>query len=117
MKKIIATLTLLLAFSVSVNAQAKKMSNQELAQKDAIALCDYLNIQGSLKADFARLFEMKYEVFNNPEASMERKIELARIMKLKIEASLDGTQLEKLNVKKDFFMALTGENQIAEKKK
>ena len=108
MKKIFVSIMFLLAFSISANAQVKKISNEELAKKDAVTLTQFLGLNDTQNADFFRLFVMKYEVFNNPDASKERKEETKNIMRAKIEASLDAKQFEKLLVNKDLFNSLIG---------
>lgn len=60
MKKLIAVVTMLLAFTVSANAQDKKMSVEEAAKKDVAALVEKLNINGDLKNDMYTLMIIKY---------------------------------------------------------
>ena len=113
MKKIIVSILFLLAFSISGNAQVKKLTTQELAKKDAVTLTEFLGLNDTQKDDFYRLFVMKYEVFNNPDASKERKEETKNIMRAKIEASLDAKQFERLLVNKEMFNSLIGDGSTA----
>lgn len=108
MKKIIATLSFVLAFTIGANAQNKKVSNEELAKNDAVALVDYLGLNNQQSQDFNQLFLMKQEILNNPDASQERKDEMIRIIGLKIEASIDSKQLEKLKSNAALYSKLTG---------
>lgn len=97
MKKIIAVLTLLLAFSINANAQDKKtQSSTEMGQNQATELAEYLGLDQTQNENFARLFEQKCRIFENENLSAERKTELSRVIEAKIRASLDQNQMEKL---------------------
>ena len=97
MKKLIAALTLLLAFSINANAQDKKSSSAaEKGEKEATELTKYLDLTETQNTDFARLFANKYEILEKTEMSAERKAELAKVIEAKIRASLDGKQTDKL---------------------
>jgi hypothetical protein len=117
MKKLIAALTLILAFSVNANAQDKKESNAALKQtkeltaaergkKDAVALAQYLELNETMTADFQRLFEQKYKTLEDKALSQERRTELSRIVEMKIRATLTDAQMEKLQTNKDLFKSL-----------
>ncbi|RTY90248.1 hypothetical protein [Flavobacterium sp. GT3R68] len=124
MKKIVTVITLLLAFTISANAQSnndaqtKKSNSQEVVilsptaagQKDANALSDFLGLNDTQREDFARLFEMKHETMQNKDLSIERKKEMSRNVGLKIEASIDGTQLAKLKANTALYNQLIGAN-------
>ncbi|MET0760559.1 MAG: hypothetical protein ABWZ56_09075 [Flavobacterium sp.] len=127
MKKIVTVITLMLAFTISANAQDKKqakpitkevvlLSPSEAAKNDAVAITEYLALNESQTNDFASLFQMKHEVMQDPNATIERKNEMARIVGLKIEASIDSKQLEKLRANPTFFNQLKGENTLEAKK-
>ena len=61
MKKFIAALTLMLAFTINANAQEKKeLTSAEKAKKEATALSQYLGLNETQTADFERLFEQKH---------------------------------------------------------
>jgi len=96
MKKIFFALSLMLAFSISANAQEKKINVQEDAKKDANELTQLLGLNSTQNGDFYRLFEMKYQTLVTPDLSYERKSELSRIIDMKIKASLNGEQIKKL---------------------
>ncbi len=107
MKKFIAALTLLLAFSINANAQDKKeLSTAEKGKKDAVALAQYLDLNESMTADFERLFEQKYRTLADKTLSQERREEVSRIIEMKIRATLSEAQMEKLTVNKDLFKSL-----------
>jgi len=108
MKKLIAALTLLLAFTINANAQDKKApTRQELAKKDAYELTTFLGLTETQNADFMRLFEQKYEVLEDKNVSQERKEVLAKVMEAKIRATLNATQTEKLEKNPELFNKLT----------
>ena len=116
MKKIIASLVFLLAFTVSINAQDnnqnKKVSNQELAKSDAFDVAKLLGLDKTLTESFERLFEMKQEILNNPNASEERKKEMVRIVGLKIDATLDANQIQKLKANKTIYNKVIGQTAL-----
>ncbi|MFT3793839.1 hypothetical protein [Flavobacterium sp.] len=83
MKKLIAVVTMLLAFSISANAQDKKAAVEAAAQKDVAALIEKVTIDQSLKQDMYTLMVMKHEQLaqaktqadkNKVYAAMEQKI-------------------------------------------
>ncbi|MDI9257506.1 hypothetical protein [Flavobacterium sedimenticola] len=107
MKKLIAALTLLLAFTINANAQDKKSSTPaDKGLKEATELSQFLGLNDTQKADFARLFEMKHKTMTETALSEERKKELARVIEAKIRASLDGNQMDKLEKNTELFKKL-----------
>jgi hypothetical protein len=112
MKKLIAAVTLMLVFSINVNAQAKKAVVKETiekitpevaAKKNADELAKYLDLKGDTALNFERLFKMKQEVLLDKNMSEERKAEMSRIVELKIRATLDGEQMDKLEKNPELF--------------
>ncbi len=108
MKKLIAVFTFMLAFAAGANAQDKKMSAEESAKLDAIEMAEKLNLPATQQQDFQRLFMMKHEVMSDPNMSVERKKEMARVVDLKIRASLNAEQLQKLDSNPALLAKLTG---------
>ena len=108
MKKLIAVLTLMFAFAISASAQDKKMSSEEAAKLDAIKMTESLGLQAQQQMDFQRLFMMKHDVMNDPSMSAERKTEMARVVDLKLRASLTPEQLQKLDSNPELLARLTG---------
>jgi hypothetical protein len=108
MKKIIIACFLMLAINVTANAQNKKktttaeskevvkLTPAEAGKKDGLAISEFLGLDNNLTIAFNGLFEMKHEVMQNPNETNESKKEMSRIVGLKIEASIDSNQLEKL---------------------
>ena len=105
MKKIIAALTLLFAFSINANAQDKSgyvgLSSAEKANKQASELSEYLGLDKTTTLNFIPLFEAKFEVLNDKTATKERKTEMSRVVEAKIRGTLDGNQMEKLEKNRD----------------
>ncbi|MBP6558108.1 MAG: hypothetical protein KAX93_02790 [Flavobacterium sp.] len=107
MKKLIAALTLLLAFTINANAQDKKeLTSAEKGKKEALALSEYLGLNETQTADFARLFEQKHRTLEDKTLSQERRAEVARIIEMKISASISDDQMTKLKQNKDLFKEL-----------
>jgi hypothetical protein len=104
MKKLIAALTLLLAFSINATAQEKKATNShDLAKKEATDLAAAVGLTETQTADFVRLFELKHTTLENKTLSDERKKVLATSIEAKIRATLDATQTDKLEKNKALF--------------
>ncbi|TDP58369.1 hypothetical protein [Flavobacterium dankookense] len=113
MKKIIAVLTLCLAFTLGANAQDKKgLSKEEIAKteklrkelppevagkNDAIELIKYLGLDEKNLETFARLFTKKYKVLTTEGLTAERKSELAGSIEAKLRAGLTAEQMKKLD--------------------
>lgn len=98
MKKLIAALTLMLAFSINANAQDKKnTSAYDLAKKQATELTEYLGLDKVQDENFARLFEQKITVLADANLSQERRDEFSRVVEAKIRGSLEPIQMQKLD--------------------
>lgn len=105
MKKIIALFVFMLAFGLSANAQqkapkqdAKTSMEQKLkdaAAKDVAILMEVVELDAQDKESFFSLFVHKHRALQE-NLSDERKTELTRVMKAKIEATLDADQKAKL---------------------
>ena len=109
MKKIIAVLTLMLAFSVHANAQDKGSNGIDAAakgKKQAAELSEYLGLDDTMNVNFARLFEQKFVILDDKNATPERKAELTKIVEAKIRGTLDGNQIEKLEKNPELFKKL-----------
>lgn len=109
MKKLIAALTLLLAFSINANAQDKVLDGLDSAakgKKQAAELSEYLGLDQTTNENFARLFEQKFTVLEDKNIQPERKTELSRVIDAKIRATLDGTQIERLEKNPDLLKRL-----------
>jgi hypothetical protein len=121
MKKIVTVVTLMLAFTISANAQDKKnlqekkadkkevivLSPVEAAKKDAAAIVEFLGLKESQEQDFVRLFEMKHQLMQDSEVSIERKKEMSIIVSHKIFASIENDQQVKLHSNPELLKKLT----------
>lgn len=96
MKKLFFTLSLIFALSLSANAQDKKAPVEVLAKKEVAALTEMIGLTGDQQADLYRLFEQKYRTLNDATLSNERKAEFVRVADLKLQATLTGDQIQKL---------------------
>lgn len=108
MKKIIIACVFVLAFSVCATAQTKKtvdafnkkevvlMTPEQAAKKDGVAISEFLGLDGTKTEDFIRLFIMKHQVMQDKSGTVDSRREMSRIVGLKIEASIDSKQLERL---------------------
>ena len=108
MKKIIIACFLMLAFSITANAQNKKKTSntetkevvkltpEQAGKKDGVAISKFLGLDENLTVAFSGLFEMKHKVMQSTTETNDSKKEMSRIVGLKIEATLDSNQLEKL---------------------
>ena len=107
MKKFIAIVTLLFAFSIQVNGQNKvELTSTEKGTKEAAMLTDYLGLNETQNADFARLFIQKHTVLEDKMLSAESKAELSKIIEAKIRASIDGELIERLVKNQELFKKL-----------
>lgn len=73
MKKLIALVTLLFAFTISANAQDKKVSNAQAAQTAVDALAKKVTISESLKKDMLTLMTMKYDALKDAKSPAEKE--------------------------------------------
>lgn len=126
MKKIIAALTLLLAFSINANAQGKKSIRANEVQEKEVAfektkkespdvegknqaaeLSKFLDLNQTQTENFSRLFIKKEKSLAQPDITPEKRAELSRVVEDKIRAGLDAKQMEKLEKNTDLFNRLT----------
>lgn len=105
MKKIFFILTLLLAFSINTSAQTqeKRLTPQESARKDVVELTTLVGLKDDEVENFYRLFEMKYQILEDSALSVERKMELEKVMESKIRATLDSNRMSILEANKVLF--------------
>jgi len=96
MKKFIALFTLFLAFTISANAQEKKVSNEEAAENDITALISKVTIDPTLKKDLYTLMLMKHQTLSNPKISKEEKANASKAYERKIMSGLNDSQRKEL---------------------
>lgn len=108
MKNLLGALILFLAFTVNASAQEtfKKVDEKVEAKTNLAALSEVVTVQGTLSEDLFRLFEYKYRNLNE-NLSAERKVELAKIIELKLRATLSEAQMESIEKKPGLLKKLT----------
>jgi len=94
MKKLIAVVTMLLAFTVSANAQDKKMSAEEAAKKDVAALVAKITINEDLKNDMYTLMIIKH----NELAAAKSAADKARVSEEIEHKILSGVNKEQRQI-------------------
>jgi hypothetical protein len=128
MKKIIIASFLMFSFSITINAQSKKktvvavtkevvsLTPEQAAKKDAVAISEFLGLDENLRTAFTGLFEMKHNVMQSNTETFESRKEMSRIVGLKIEATIDSNQLEKLRANTVLYNQLLSTDAIEPKK-
>lgn len=116
MKKLLFIFTLVFAFSISANAQDKKatvkttvgasIDPKVAAKKDADDLKALVSLNDDTTLAFYNLFEQKYQTLAVPELSAERRAVLKNVMEAKIRATLNGTDMAKLEANPALFKRL-----------
>lgn len=108
MKKLITALVLFFATTLSMTAQEKELSVQELAKKDAVELAKLVGLPDNQMEDFFHLFEMKYEILTNKNLNIERKTEMCHVIEAKIRGTLSPQQMATLEANTVVFERLVG---------
>jgi hypothetical protein len=108
MKNLLGALALFLAFTVNVSAQEfKKVEEKVEAKLNLTALSEVISLeQGTLKQDLFRLFEYKYKNLNE-NLSADKKADLAKIIELKLRATLSDDQMKTVEKKEGLLKKLT----------
>lgn len=107
MKKLIAIVMMLLAFSVSANAQAnKQISKEEAAQKDIAALISKVTIDQTLKQDMYTLMVMKHEMLAAATTAAEKQ-KVTDMVEHKIMSGVSKEQRQTITNDKDLLKQLT----------
>ena len=119
MKKVIAVLTLLLAFTINVNAQQDKKQDKKHdisnnttapadAKNDAAILAKLVELTPTEENTFTRLFTKKYRILDSPESTEDEKNEIVKAIDGKIRATLTDKQMKKLEENPDVYAKMTG---------
>ena len=108
MKNLLGALVLFLAFTVNASAQEsfKKVDEKIEAKANLEALSKVITLEGTLSEDLLHLFEYKYRNLNE-NLSTDKKAELARIIEMKLRATLDEKQMINLEKKEGLLKQLT----------
>lgn len=114
MKKLLIIFALVFSFSFSANAQSNKvaavktqLTPSEAAKKDSQDLKALLSLSETSTTDFYNLFEQKYQTLAVPDLSTERKAVLKTVIDAKIRATLNDTDMAKLEANPVLFKRLT----------
>lgn len=111
MKKLIATLTLLLTFTIGASAQqTKPLTSEEAGKSDTAKLSALVHLTAEQQPLFENLFAVRNQHLNDEELSVGRKEELVSVMNSKIKSILTEEQYIKLNGNTELLKSLTGEN-------
>ena len=108
MKNLLGALVLFLAFTVNASAQEsfKKADEKIEAKANLEALSKVITLEGTLSEDLLHLFEYKYRNLNE-NLSKERKVELAKMIELKLRATLTEAQMKSIESKPGLLKKLT----------
>lgn len=107
MKKLFALVLFLLAFTLNVGAQEKKMSIEEAAKNDIIALTSKINISETLQQDLTTLMVMKHEILADKTLSAEKKESALKAYEHKLLSGLTPKQRDQLTSDKALLKRLT----------
>ncbi|MBC7607685.1 MAG: hypothetical protein H7199_12135 [Burkholderiales bacterium] len=107
MKKLIAVVILLFAFTITANAQDKKavvsttssqkLSNEDAARKDIASLIARVTINENLKKDLFTLMVMKHEALSNPQLTAADRDAISKGFEHKLMAGLTEAQRSQLS--------------------
>ena len=108
MKNLLGALVLFLAFTVNASAQEsfKKADEKVEAKTNLAALSEVVQLDAKLSDDLFRLFEYKYRNLNE-NLSNERKVELAKVIEMKLRATLSESQMKSIDSKPGLLKKLT----------
>ena len=108
MKNLLGALVLFLAFTVNASAQEsfKKVDEKIEAKANLEALSKVITLEGTLSEDLLHLFEYKYRNLNE-NLSKERKVELAKMIELKLRATFIEAQMKSIESKPNMLKKLT----------
>lgn len=109
MKKIFAILTLLLAFSISANAQESKptVDSNVAALNDFEALISFMPVDLSLKPKLIQIFKTKHEALAQPNLTPNEKKNQTGIAAISLKNILSQEQMQKLYANNTLFNKLT----------
>ncbi len=97
MKKIIAIIAVMLAFTVNAQAQAKKTTSLEAAKKDIALLASRIKMDETLKADLTTLMVTKHDILSDPKISEADKETASKQYIRKLMSALNEEQKKVLH--------------------
>ena len=116
MKKLVAVVTLFLAFAFSANAQEGKQDAVNAAKADAVKMTEKLNLTPDQQSAFVNLFVMKHQMMNDATVNDAKKKEVTEVMNAKIRATLTPAQNQTLDNNPELLAQLTGTNVLKQAK-
>ena len=105
MKKIITLFVFIFTLSFNANAQEAKTAS-ELGKADAKAVAELIKIDSQTLTALEGLFEMKHNTLLIKGISEERIKVLTEVIELKLAATLEAEQVEKLKENTDLYKKL-----------
>ena len=106
MKKIIAIVTMLLAFTISANAQDKKISSEEAAKKDIAMLATKITMSDDLKSNLTTLMVMKHDAKSDVTLTQAQKENALNAYERKLLGGLSKEQQETIKKNPEFLRKL-----------
>lgn len=92
MKKLIAVITLVFAFTINAQAQDKKLTNEQAATNDVAALVKKVTISQGLKNDMYTLMLMKHESLSDTTLTDAQRKNISEVFQHKIMSGLTPEQ-------------------------
>lgn len=108
MKNLLGALVLFFAFTVNASAQetSEKKDVKVEAKANLSALIEVVQLEGSKSEDLFNLFVHKHRNLSE-NLSTEKKAELAKIIEMKLRASLTDDQMKSIEKKPGLLKKLT----------
>jgi hypothetical protein len=108
MKNLLGALVLFFAFTVNASAQetSEKKDVKVEAKANLSALIEVVQLEGSKSEDLFNLFVHKHRNLSE-NLSIEKKAELAKIIEMKLRASLTDDQMKSIEKKPGLLKKLT----------
>jgi exopolyphosphatase/pppGpp-phosphohydrolase len=108
MKKLIAVVTMVLAFTISAQAQDKKaaVNVNDAAQKDVAALLEKVTVDQTLKQDMYTLMVMKHEMLADAKSSADKQ-KVSEMIEHKILSGVSKEQRQTLTSNPELLKQLT----------
>jgi|SRR6218665_702271 len=91
MKKIITVLTLLLAFTISANAQDKNISPEAAAKRDSEAAQQNMNLTSEQQKALYKIMLIKHEALADPLLTAEGKKEMYNQIDMDLKKAISNS--------------------------
>lgn len=108
MKKLILAFTLMIAFSISTNAQTKKpVTAQEKGRTEASELTKYLGLNEEQNSSVTAVLVQKHQTLEIASLSEERKTVLYQYVDAQLKSYLNADQIKKFESNKELQNRIT----------